>query len=44
MGASTVGMTTDWVDRTGSPWPDAYDRPDVVGPDLRAVARELLSR
>ncbi len=42
MGASTVGMTTGWVDRTGSPWPDAYDRPDVVGPDLPAVADQLL--
>jgi len=44
MGASTVGMTTGWVDRTGSPWPDAYGRPDVVGPDLPTVARELFSR
>jgi hypothetical protein len=32
------------VDRTGSPWPDAYDRPDVVGPDLPAVAAELVRR
>jgi hypothetical protein len=35
-------VTTGWVDRTGPPWPDAYDRPDVVGPDLRAVAAALL--
>ena len=42
MGASSVGMTTGWVDRTGSPWPDVYDRPDVVGSDLPAVAAELL--
>jgi 2-haloacid dehalogenase len=44
MGASTVGMTTGWIDRTGAPWPDAYDRPDVVGPGMGDVTRELLSR
>jgi FMN phosphatase YigB (HAD superfamily) len=44
MGAATVGMTTYWVDRTGTPWPAAYDPPEVEGPDLPAVARELLAR
>lgn len=44
MGAATVGMTTGWVDRTGSPWPDVFDGPDVTGPDLPTVARALLDR
>ena len=26
MGAATVGMTTGWIDRTGSPWPEAIAR------------------
>jgi 2-haloacid dehalogenase len=44
MGAAAVGMTTGWIDRTGTPWPDAYDRPDVTGRDLSAVARALVHR
>lgn len=44
MGAATVGMTTGWIDRTGSPWPEAYERPDVTGPDLSSVARGLRDR
>jgi 2-haloacid dehalogenase len=43
MGAAAVGMTTAWVDRTGTPWPDVFDPPDVSGPDLSAVADALLS-
>lgn len=41
MGASTVGMTTGWVDRRGTPWPDVFDRPHVTGPTLGAVVAEL---
>lgn len=44
MGARTVGMTTAWIDRRGTPWPDVFDRPDVAGPDLPAVAQALLQR
>jgi 2-haloacid dehalogenase len=44
MGAATAGMTTAWVDREGTPWPDVFDAPDVTGPDLPAVARLLASR
>lgn len=44
MGAATVGMTTGWIDRTGSPWPDVFDRPDVTGTDLPAVAQALVVR
>lgn len=41
MGAAAVGMTTAWIDRKGTPWPGCFERPDVTGPDLPAVARGL---
>lgn len=44
MGAATVGMTTGWVDRHGTPWPDPFERPHVTGADLPAVARALQAR
>lgn len=44
MGAAAAGMTTGWVDRSGTPWPDAYPRPDVTGADLPAVAAALAGR
>ncbi|CAN5226266.1 haloacid dehalogenase type II [soil metagenome] len=44
MGAGGVGMTTGWIDRRGTPWPDVFDDPDVAGPDLPAVAAALLDR
>lgn len=44
MGAKAAGMTTGWIDRTGTPWPDVFDPPDVTGPDLPTVARALLAR
>jgi 2-haloacid dehalogenase len=44
MGAATAGMTTGYVDRSGAPWPEAFDAPDVHGPDLSAVGQGLLDR
>jgi 2-haloacid dehalogenase len=44
VGAAAVGMTTGWIDRTGTPWPDVFDAPDVVGADLPAVAEALIGR
>jgi 2-haloacid dehalogenase len=44
MGARSAGMTTAWIDRTGAPWPGAFDRPDITGSTLSAVAEALLSR
>lgn len=44
MGAGSVGMTTGWVDRKGTPWPDAFPAPDVTGPDLPSIAEQLRSR
>lgn len=44
MGAAAAGMTTGWIDRTGTPWPDVFDAPDATGPDLSAVAEALLGR
>ena len=42
MGAASVGMTTAWVDRRGTPWPQALPAPDLTGPDLSAVAGQLV--
>ncbi|HVM28040.1 MAG TPA: haloacid dehalogenase type II [Mycobacteriales bacterium] len=44
MGARAVGMATGRVDRTGTPWPDVFDRPDVTGRHLTEVAEALLAR
>ena len=44
MGARAVGMTTGWIDRRGTPWPDVLDAPDVTGTGLSAVAGRLLGR
>lgn len=40
-GAAAAGMTTGWVDRRGTPWPDVFEPPDVTAPDLPSVARAL---
>jgi 2-haloacid dehalogenase len=42
MGASAVGMSTGWIDRNGTPWPQVFPPPDVTGPDLSAVAAGLV--
>ncbi len=42
MGAASVGMTTAWVDRRGTPWPGALPAPDMTGPDLPSVADQLV--
>lgn len=44
LGAAAAGMTTGWVDRWGTPWPQAFPPPDVRGADLPAVARALLAQ
>jgi len=42
-GANRAGMTTGWIDRAGSPYPDSFLPADVTGPDLPAVAAALLA-
>jgi 2-haloacid dehalogenase len=41
MGASTAGMVTGWIDRTGAPWTACFPPPDVQGRDLADVCRAL---
>lgn len=41
MGARAAGMVTGWIDRPSAPWPDVFDRPDITGADLPAVARRM---
>jgi 2-haloacid dehalogenase len=43
-GAKRAGMTSAWINRTGGPYPPAFLSPDVEGPDLQAVAAQLLAR
>lgn len=43
-GAAAVGMTTGWIDRRGTPWPDVFRAPDVTGSTLSEVADALLDR
>ncbi len=42
-GAATVGMTTGYLDRRGTPWPAVFTSPDVTGSTLGDVARSLLA-
>jgi len=42
-GANRAGMTTGWIDRAGSPYPDSFLPGDVTGRDLPAVAAALLA-
>lgn len=42
-GAGTVGMTTAYVDRRGTPWPAVFTAPTVTGRTLSDVARGLAS-
>ena len=41
-GAGRAGMTTGWIDRHASPWPQVFAEPDVRGSDLSEVARSLV--
>lgn len=41
-GAAAVGMTTGYVDRRQTPWPDVFTPPHVTGRTLGEVARRLL--
>ncbi len=43
-GASAVNMTTGWIDRHGTPWPDVFTAPDVFGSTLGEVAHGLLTQ
>lgn len=43
-GASAVGMTTGWIDRRGTPWPDVFSKADVTGSTLGEVVHHLLTR
>lgn len=40
-GAGRLGMTTGWIDRRGTPWPDVFAPPTVRGTTLTDVARGL---
>lgn len=41
-GAASVGMTTGWLDRRGTPWSDVFTAPAVTGTTLTEVARALV--
>ena len=41
-GARRAGLTGAWLNRRGSEWPAFLDPPDVVAPDLPALAAALL--
>lgn len=41
VGARVAGLGTVHVDRSGTGWPDAFDRPDVVVTDLRDLPAAL---
>ena len=43
-GAATAGMTTAWVDRRGTPWPQVFAAPHVTGSTVGEVAAGLLAR
>jgi 2-haloacid dehalogenase len=43
-GAATVGMTTGWIDRHGTPWPATFRRPDRSGATLGEVSDSLFPR
>lgn len=42
-GAHRAGLQTGWISRFESRWSEAFDPPDVTGPDLVAVVRALLA-
>ncbi len=42
-GAARAGLTSAWIDRSGTPFPDIFRSPDVTGPDLPAVVEALLA-
>lgn len=42
-GAHRAGLLTGWVSRLEGHWNDVFDPPDVTGPDLVGVVRELLA-
>jgi 2-haloacid dehalogenase len=41
-GAKRAGLLAGWLNRTGSPYPDFFAKPDAAAPDLRALADALL--
>ncbi|MGH9183901.1 MAG: haloacid dehalogenase type II [Acidimicrobiales bacterium] len=41
-GARQAGLVTGWVARAEGSFPPAFDRPDVIAPDLAAVTRALI--
>jgi 2-haloacid dehalogenase len=43
-GAAYAGLKTAWVSRTDVAYPRAMPAPDVRGPDIQAVAKEILGR
>lgn len=43
-GAAAAGLRTAYVDRSGTPYPDVFTAPDVVGADFPEVAAGLLGR
>jgi 2-haloacid dehalogenase len=44
MGAMRAGCAAAFLERPGKALFPLADRPDIVGPDLRAVAREIVAR
>ena len=41
-GAASVGMTTGWIDRRGTPWPDVFTAPTATGITLIELARAMV--
>lgn len=43
-GAHATGMVTGWCSRLEGTFPDIYNKPDLIGPDLVTVSSALLAR
>ena len=40
-GAHQVGMRTAYIDRTGAPWPEVFDRPEITVSAISELAAAL---
>jgi 2-haloacid dehalogenase len=42
-GARRAGLSAAWLNRSGRPWPEVFERPDVSAPDLPALASSIMA-
>jgi 2-haloacid dehalogenase len=42
-GAKRAGLRGAWLDRSGVPWPEVFERPDVSARDLPALASSIMA-